>query len=336
MKKKSQVLALVLCLVFLLSTVLTGCGSDSKATPEKPQATTKLLTIGTATVGGAWYPMGGGLANVISNYVPNAKANATPSGASVENLNAIKNDKMQLGFSTSDIAYQMYNGIGYDKNQSFKSLVMNDYIYLALIVKKDSPIQKFTDIKGKKLGTGVAGSSNYQIVETVLKAHGMTYDDVKPYPSGVSQQCEALKNGNIDMFAYVVSGTGGAAPAIVELTTTTDVRFIALDNAIMDKISQEKPYYVNMEIPAGWAKGVDKPIRVLGVGSVIAVKADLPDDLVYNIMKVMFEKKNELDAIHPQWKLTNKDTVAQNLPAPLHPGAEKYCKEIGAAISYLK
>jgi uncharacterized protein len=324
--KAKRIVGLMIVLVFLL---FAFCAI---AAPAK-----KYITIGTATVGGAWYSMGGAMANVISNKMPDVKANATPTGASIENLENIKNGKMEIGFATTDIPYSMYRGINnFAVNKSFRALMNNDLIYLALIVTEKSPIKTFKDIKGKKLGTGVAGSSNYIIVEELLKAHGMSYKDVKPYPAGVSQQASALKDGNIDMFAYVVAGTGGAAPAIVELATTEKVRFIAVDNEILEKLHKERPYYLLRKIPVGWAKGIDKPILALAVGTTICVKSDLPDEFVYQIVKTLFENKGELDAIHPQWKMTTNESAATDLPVPLHPGAEKYYKEKKMPIEYLK
>ncbi|HZK18584.1 MAG TPA: TAXI family TRAP transporter solute-binding subunit [Clostridia bacterium] len=337
MKKMTKLSALAVSLLFVLVIMLSGCGGSGGGQDGGAGDGPTLITIGTATVGGAWYPMGGGLANVISNYVPNAKANAIPTGASIENLTSIENGDMEIGYATSDIPYMMYKGLGdFKENKSFSALAMNDLIYLALIVREDSPIQTFSDIKGKKLGTGVAGSSNYVIVEEVLKAHDMTYDDVKPYPSGVSQQAEALKDGNIDMFAYVVAGSMGAAPAIVELDTTAKIRFISLDKEVLEKIQSEKPYYLSKEIGPGWVKGLTENVNILGVGTAICVANDLPDDLVYEICKAMFEYKDELDAIHPQWEATHKDSVAADIPVPLHPGAEKYYNEIGAPVSVLE
>lgn len=342
MLKRLRYFGIVSLLAFMTVVIAAGCGGGASKGEQGTQQVQQgskgqnLITIGTATVGGAWFPMGGALANVISNHLPDTKANAVPSGSSIENLTNIKNNKMEIGFATTDIPYQMYRGQNIEENKSFRALVNNDYIYLALVVKKDSPIKKFTDLKGKKMGTGVAGSSTYKIVEEVLKAHGMTYNDVKPYPSGIAQQCDSLKDGNLDMFAYVVAGSGGAAPAIVELATTADIRFISLDEEILNKINSEKQYYLNRKIPPGWVKGLEQPVNALAVGTTICVKADLPDDLVYNISKAILEHKKELDAIHPQWKLTTKETVALDLPVPLHPGAEKYYKEIGAPIQYLK
>lgn len=329
---------LVVIMIAVLALALTGCGSQGTKAPESPgkAEAPKMMTIGTATVGGAWYSMGGGLANLLNKHIPNIKTNAMQSGASIENLTSIKNGKMEIGFATADIPYRMYRGQGIEENKSFKTLAMNDLIYLALIVKKDSPIKTFADIKGKKLGTGVPGSSTYIIIEQVLKAHGMTYDDVKPFPAGISQMTEALKDGNIDVFANMVAGTGGAAPGVVDLATTTEIRFISVDDKVMDKLNSEQNYYLKRQIAPGWVKGLNEPVTALAVATAICVKADLPDDTVYDIVKAMFEHKGELDAVHPQWTTTTKDTVAKDIPVPLHPGAEKYYKEIGAPITFLK
>lgn len=340
MKGKKMFIGSVL-LIFVMVFALAGCsgGSDQGKQEDKTASgnseKTTLITVGTATVGGAWYPMGGGLANLISAHVPNTKATATPSGASIENLNSIKNKKMEIGFATADIPYKMYRGIETDKNDSFRTMVMNDVTYLVLAVKSNSPIKKFEDIKGKTLGTGVPGSSTYEIVDTVLKAHGMTKDDVKLYPAGIAQQAEALKDGNIDMFACWIAGTGGAAPALVELATTADIRLIPLSDEIASKINSERPYFIKTQIAAGWLKGLSEPVTTLKAGTAICVSKDLPDDLVYNIVKAMFEFNNELVAVHPNWKYTNKESAAKDMPVPLHPGAEKYYKEIGAEMTYI-
>jgi len=338
MRKK---LSMILVAVLVLALALVGCGSQGTKAPassgEAPKVEgPKMMTIGTATVGGAWYSMGGGLANVLNKYIPTTKTNAMQSGASIENLNSIKNGKMEIGFATADIPYRMYRGQGIEENKSFKTLAMNDLIYLALIVKKDSPIKTFEDIRGKKLGTGVAGSSTYVIIEEVLKAHGMSYADVKPFPAGIAQMTEALKDGNIDVFANMVAGTGGAAPGVVDLATTTEIRFIPISDKVMDKLNSEQQYYLKRQIQPGWVKGLTEPVTALAVATAICVKADLPDDFVYNITKIMFDHKAELDSVHPQWTTTTKDTVAKDVPVPLHPGAEKYYKEIGAPITSLK
>lgn len=337
MKRNWRMIALMTFLVFMAG-IAMGCGGSASSGGEQPKTSepkTQLITIGTATVGGAWYPMGGALANVISSYVPNTKATATPTAATIENLSSMKAKKMEIGICTADVPYQVYRGIkGMEKDENLRSLVMSDSTFVGIIVKKNSGINSFTDLKGKKMGTGIAGSATYFIVEEVLKGHGMTYDDVQPYKGGNAQQAQALKDGNIDAFIMTIP-CGGASPAVVELATTADIKFIPIAKDVLEKINTANPYYTIGEIPVGYIKGLDKPVPTLSIGTVIAIRQDLPEDLVYNITKAMFEHKNELDAIQPQWKLTTKETAAKNIPMPLHPGAEKYYKEAGFPISIL-
>ena len=119
---------------------------------------TTYVGIGTATVGGAWYSMGGALANVLSKNMPNVKANAAPTGASIENLESIRQGKMEIGFATTDIPYSMYRGVNnLAENKSFRALLNNDLIYLAVIVLEKSPIKKFTGYQGQKAGDRRAG-----------------------------------------------------------------------------------------------------------------------------------------------------------------------------------
>lgn len=336
MYKGRKYISLLLIVTILGAFGLAGCGSSKTEEKTQQTASPRILTIGTNTVGSGWYSMGGGLANILTKYIPGVKVTAAQTAASVENLKAIKEGTMELGFASGDVPYNMYRGIGYEENKGFKFLAMNDLVYLVIIVKKDSPIKTFEDIRGKRLGTGLAGSSAYVIVEDMLKAHGMTYADVKPFPAGISQQADALKDGNLDVLATGIGGTQGAAAAILDLATTTDIRFIPISNKVLDEITSKHPYYLKQDIPAGWVKSLTEPVPAMAIAAMLFVKADLPEDLVYNICKTMFEHKDELDATYGQWKCTTKDNVAKNMPVPLHPGAEKYYKEIGAPISYLK
>jgi TRAP transporter TAXI family solute receptor len=279
--------------------------------------------------------MGGALANVISNYVPNTKANATPTAATIENLSSIKAKTMEIGICTADVPYKVYRGIGgMEKDENLRALVMSDSTFVGIIVKAESPYQSFTDLKGKKVGTGVAGSATYFIVEEVLKAHGWTYDDVQPYQGGNAQQATALKDGNIEAFVMTIP-KGGPSPAVIELATTCNIRFIPLSQEVLETINEANPYYLVSEIPVGYTESVKEPVPALEIGTVIAIRGDLPEDLVYQITKAMFEHKDELDAIQPQWKRTTKETAAVNVPMPLHPGAEKYYRENGFPISLI-
>lgn len=335
-KKMGKKIAILL-IVSILIVSLIGCGGELADTENGGQERgMTLLTIGTASVGGAFYPMGGALANLISNYVPSTKATATTSNGTLDNLASMKNGNFQFGFNLTDSPYQQYHGIeGQEKFDDVRSLVMIDQLYLPVIVAKNAPYETFADLKGSRIGTGLSGSGTYFIVEEILKAYGMSYDDVRPFQGGISEQATALKDGNLDAFIYSVGGRGGAAPGIIELVTTFDCKFLPIETDVLLQIQGEKPYYAADIIPKGWVDGLEEDIPALSLASVINITADVPDDVVYEITKAIFEHKEELESIHGQWKLITKETAAVGVPTPLHPGAEKYYNENGFPIMVL-
>lgn len=158
--------------------------------------------------------------------------------------------------------------------------------------------------------------------------------DVDQYQGGISQQTEALKDGNIDAFMMTFP-QGGAAPGLIELDTTEKIRFIDMDMEKLKEVNAESPCYTIGQIPAGYVDSLKEPVNTLVIGCVFMVKDTMDEELVYNITKSMFEHKDELDAIHAAWKDTNEKTAAVNCPFPLHPGAERYYKEAGFDISIL-
>lgn len=352
-KLRNLVIGLLITVLALMMAGCSGGAINGEVTPAEPNPSATdslstadpnanagnvaLLSIGTSTIGGAWYPMGGALANVISSYVPNAKASATPSAATVENTQAVMNGIMEIGMATADIPYQVYHGEHEEipQYEDFRTLTMFSNNIICMLVKDNSPIRSIEDIRGKKLGTGVAGSSAFIIAEKILNAYGIDVDkDLNLYQGGISQQAEALKDGNIDAFIMTFP-QGGAAPGLVELDTTEKIRFINMDSEKLKEVNQSSPVFTIGEIPAGYVSSLTEPVNTLVIGCVFMVDASMDEELCYQITKAMFEHKDELDAIHSAWMETNEKTAAVNCPFPLHPGAERYYKEAGFDISVL-
>jgi TRAP transporter TAXI family solute receptor len=205
---------------------------------------------------------------------------------------------------------------------------------MGIIVKANSGIKSLADLRGKKVGVSPNSSSLYATTEEVFKGYGMTFNDIRVYQGGVSQQAQMLKDGNIDAMTMTLPESA-AAPGVVELATTEDIKIIPIEDTAMKIITAANPFYVKGAIPEKYVRGVDAPVQTIKIGCVFFTSTALSDDAVYQIVKGIFDNKAELEAASPAWVDTNKKTAAVNCPVPLHSGAEKYYRENGFPISFL-
>lgn len=287
------------------------------------------LAIGTASTGGTWYPLGGGVANMITKYVPGYQAAAHPSGASIENIRAVASGKDALALSMPDTAYHAYHGLEVFAGKPVKDLrgLMATYpIDIQFFVRADGPIKAIKDLKGKKVAVGAPGSGTEAMARYVLKVYGLTYDDIDEQFLSATETAEALQDGNID--AGIVT-LGTPAPALMDLATQRDIRFLDIEPEVGDKINKEFPAYFPRTIPAGTYKGQDKPHHTLAWMGLFVIDAKTSDQLAYDIVKAVFEHKEELDKIHAQFKGITLENAVKGMPIPWHPGAEKFFREKG-------
>lgn len=291
-------------------------------------ATTRL-SIGTASTGGTWYPLGGAIASVISKYVKNTEATAYPSGASVENIRLLRKGQTDIVMLMPDSAYWAYTGteqFAKDKPyQEIRSILAMYPIYEQIVVLDSSNIRSVADMKGKRIAVGAPGSGTEIMNRLILAEYGITYKDCSPKFLSAPEAVEALKDGNVDVIMYSL---GAPAPTIMDLLTVRKCRFIEIEPAMMKQINKKYPYYVPTQIKAGTYQGQNKPVHMLAWMGILAVDAKMKDELVYDILKAFWDHKDEIDKVHVQFKditLTN----APHAPIPLHNGAIKFYKERG-------
>ncbi len=346
--KKALSLALILAMVLTLvacqspgSTSGNGGASSGGSSAGQQSGGNSggeplLITIGTGTVGGGWYSMGGALANVLTEHMPNASVTSIATNASLENMSMLQADKLEIAMANTDVVYQSARGLnGYAAYEGMNTLCMMDEIYLTVFVADNSGIQSFKDLKGKRLGTGTAGSGLYLMVEAILNEYGWTYDDVQPYQASTSQQCDALKDGNIDACCFLMTGKSGASSTVVELTSTFDCHMIPVDDEQIKSLNSKAPYYLDDYIPANWVESNPEPVHTFGLNTQMLVREDMDEQVAYDLIKTIMEHMDDLTDIHSAFKVMTKDSVANGMSVPLHPGAERYLKEIGATIAYL-
>ncbi|MFH1553147.1 MAG: TAXI family TRAP transporter solute-binding subunit [Candidatus Omnitrophota bacterium] len=292
-------------------------------------AETQRLSLGTAGTTGVYYLYGGALANIISKYVPDLQITAEATGGSVENIKLI--GKKEIAIAT--VAADVVNDAFYDfkKSKHFKEKIelralFNMYTQpIHIVTLENSSVKNIQDMKGKRVVVGSPGSGTEVKTRALLKILGLEYNrDFTPEFLSFAEGAEALQDRTVDAFFLSVASP---APALISLALTNSIRLIPLSDDEVDKIQKAYPFLTRTIIPGKTYKGVDKDSQTVSVQSLVVCRSDLPDDMVYNIVKTVFEHKKELEQIHNSFKETTLELATPTI-APVHPGAIKYFKEM--------
>ena len=297
------------------------------------QAQQKTMSIGTGGTGGVYYPMGGGLANVLSKSIPNLQATAEVTGGSVDNLKLIGAGRSELAFTMVDAALDAEKGQG--KFQGGKIPVRTLMVLypnqMHVVTIEGTGIEKFADLKGKRVSTGSGGSATEVMAFRVIEAAGLDKDkDMKRERLGAAESVNALKDRKIDAFFWV---GGLPTAAVTDLGATPGVKIKLIDHAEYAKKMNAKygDLYAASTIKAGTYPGQTTDNKNTVVWNILVANANMPDKMAYDIVKTIIDKKADLVAVHKEannFKVENQ--VKDYSPIPWHPGAVKYLKEKGA------
>jgi TRAP transporter TAXI family solute receptor len=298
------------------------------ATPAFAQ---EQLSIATGGTGGVYFPMGGGLAEVINNHVDGYAATAEVTGASVENMGLIATGDADLALALADTVAQAYSGTGRFEGQQLPMIrgLASMYANMVQIVTLEgSGITSLEDLRGMRVSVGAPGSGTEVNAEAILSANGITYDDIEEQRLNFNETADALANGDIDAGFWSV---GAPTSSILNLATTQSIVMLELSDAEMTAAQTAEPLFARTTLASGTYEGVgDTP--VLGVPNVLAVSSEMSDDVAYEITRAMFENIADLRAVHPAANQTTVEFTLAATPVPLHPGAIRYYEEIGAEI----
>lgn len=294
-------------------------------------AAQEQLSIATGGTGGVYYPIGGGLAELINRYVEGHKAVAEVTGASVENMGLIARGDSDLAIALADTVHQAYNGEGrFDGRKVPVRALASVYPNAVQIVTlADSGIKSLQDLKGKRVSVGAPGSGTEVNAQALLESNGLSYDDITVQRLNFNETADALRDGDIDAGFWSV---GPPTSSILNLAATRDIALVSLSADEIENARGVEAVFAPYTLRAGLYDKVDEPVRTISIPNVLVVNADMSDDLAYQITKVLFEKVDELIAIHPA---ANDTTVAFSLestPIPMHPGALRYYEEIGETV----
>jgi TRAP transporter TAXI family solute receptor len=296
-----------------------------------PAVAQQQLSIATGGTGGVYFPMGGGLAEVINTYVDGYAATAEVTGASVENMGLLATGDADLGIALGDTVQQAYSGTGRFEGQQLPMIrgLASMYANMVQIVTLEgSGITSLEDLVGMRVSVGAPGSGTEVNAQEILNANGITYDDIDEQRLNFNETADALANGDIDAGFWSV---GAPTSSILNLATTNDIVVIELTDAQIEAAQADVPIFTRTTLAEGIYEGVPAT-TVIGVPNVLAVSSEMPEDLAYAITRAMFENISDLQAVHPAANQTTVEFTLAATPVPLHPGAIRYYEEIGVEI----
>jgi len=290
------------------------------------------LSIATGGTGGVYYPLGGGMANVISKNIPNTEATAEVTAGSVDNCKLIQTGKGDLAIIMADIGYDAWKGEGRFKAGGAIPLRTIGVIYsnyMHFVATEGSGIKTVADLKGKRVSTGSPGSGTEVKTMRVLESYGLNGEkDIRRDRLGVAESAGALKDRKIDAFTW---DGGLPTAAVLDLAATPGIKIKVLNNADhLDKMLQKYgPVYFKLPIPKIAYPHMDADVQVVCVANLLVCHEKMDAELAYHIAKILLEHQPELVAVHKEAQNFTLATAAVGSSLPFHPGAIKYYKEKG-------
>lgn len=293
------------------------------------------LSVATGPTTGVYYPLGGGVANILSKYVPGYAANAETTAGSVANLQLMGQKKSDLAFSMADAAWDGFKGQGRFASGSVpvRTLMVAYPNRMHVVTVEGTGIAKFADLKGKRVSTGAANSATEVMAARVLEAMGLDAEkDIKRERLDPGKSSDAIKDKKLDAYFWV---GGIPTAAVTDLGATPGTKLKLIDHADAVEAMNKKygPLYVKDTIPAKAYPGQEQANHVATVQNLIIARDDMPVDVAYNIVKTIFEKKAELVLVHKEAENFDLQWQTQSAsPIPYHPGAIKYFAERGITL----
>ncbi len=297
--------------------------------PAAPYA----LNIWTGGTGGVYYPIGVKLSELLNKYAPAVvTASVSTSGASVANMRALAAGDANLIFVQNDIAYYGYKGIYMFEGSKIDVVRGVAILYpevVQIVVRADSGIKNIYDLRGKRVAVGAAGSGTAVEAELILRAAGI-WDDIVPQYMGFAEAASALKLAQIEA-AFVVAGI--PTSAVLELSATVPVNLVEVPDDVLNKlVEQGYRFFTKYTVSANTYTGMTSDVRTLAVMAMLAVRADVPENVVYTVLKVMFDRLSELREAHARARDIELAKALEGMPIPLHPGAIRFYEEKGIKV----
>ncbi|MFG6149586.1 TAXI family TRAP transporter solute-binding subunit [Halobacillus sp. B23F22_1] len=320
----SMLLALSLILFACGGGTSDGGGDDGEEGGGADEQFIQILTGGTE---GTYYPLGGTFAQVINDNVEGVEeANATSTGASVENMNSISDGDGEIAFTQTDIAsYAAEGEVMFDEaNEDFGAIGTLYPETIQIVTTQDSGIETVEDLEGKTVSVGAPGSGTYANADNILEIHGLSIDDdIEARDLDFGDSTTGIQDGTIDA-AFITSGT--PTGAVESLAASVDVNIVSVSEEKAQELMDEYSYYAEDEVPEG-TYGLEEAVPTVAVQAMLVAHSDLSEDTVYEITKAIFDNTDAIS--HDKGSQIDAESALDGVGVDLHPGAQKYFDEEG-------
>lgn len=319
--------------MFYISKKLIAAAAVSLTMGAPAFAQQQFVSIGTGGVTGVYYPTGGAICRLVNKDRKDhgIRCSAESTGGSIYNINTIRAGELEFGVAQSDWQYHAYNGTSkfadqgkFDKLRAVFSVHPEP---VTVIASDSSGVNTLTDVKGKRMNIGNPGSGTRGTWEVIEEALGWSRSDLKLAAEMKSAETgQAVCDGKIDAYFWLV---GHPSALTQESLASCDAHLVHVEGPAIDKLVADNPFYRRATIPAGMYNNKED-IRTFGVGATFVSSADVPDDVVYTVVKAVFDNFDQFKKLHPAFaNLKPEEMISDSLSAPLHPGAVRYYKEQG-------
>ncbi|AHM03142.1 TRAP transporter solute receptor, TAXI family precursor [Roseibacterium elongatum DSM 19469] len=293
-----------------------------------------FITIGTGGVTGVYYPTGGAICRLVNRGRADhgIRCGVESTAGSVFNINAIRGGELEFGVAQSDWQYHAFNGTSrFEEQGPFEELRAVFSVHpepFTVVARADAGIESFEDLQGMRVNVGNPGSGQRGTMEVLMAEMGWTMDDFAVASElQAAEQSQALCDNNIDAMIYTVGHPSGS---IQEATTACDSVLVDVTGEAVDSLVSENSFYRTATIPGGMYRGNDEDTTTFGVGATFVTSADVPEEVVYEVVSAIFENIDQFRGLHPAFaNLDPAEMANDGLSAPLHPGAERYYREAG-------
>jgi uncharacterized protein len=296
-------------------------------------AESRMLSIGSGNTGGVYYPLAGGLAQVLSRHVPGWQVTAEVTGGSIDNLKLVGSGRADIGFSMADAAWDAYSGNDRfsGKKLPLRALVVLYPNRMHVVTVDGTGITSLKDLDGKRVSLGSPGGATEVWAMRILEAQGLR-DRIKRERLSVNESVNAIKDRKIDAFFW---GGGVPTAAVTDLAATPGVKIQLLEHGdVVDALNKRYgPLYSRSVIPKSAYPGMAKDSSNVNVWNVLFVNASMSDDIAYEIVKTVFDRRSDMIAVHKEFATLSLDYQTAGAAAiPFHPGAVRFFAERGLKL----